>query len=279
MKNIISTVIIVFIAIIAGYFSYQFVTESSSKQEMVEIPDTITETLSPTPPPSAEIADLYEISEPEVEEPVTAPLPPIVPPPAKLDDSDSQVLLAVTEVSADFAQWLIPEQQIRKWVLAIDLMADGKLPRRYRPLNFPMSKFSVKASAEQTNNVINGDKFIAVNDNHKRMNAIINSLSKIDPALLARYYKQWLPILEQAYSEQGKPGSFNQRFLQTISQVLAVNQLSNNPTLVRPKVLYRYADKSLEQASDIEKLLWRMGPDNSLQLQFFLRELRTHIDQ
>lgn len=82
-------------------------------------------------------------------------------------------------------------------------------------------------------------------------------------------YREWLPILEKAYSEQGKPDTFDQRARQTISQVLGAEQLSDTPALTRPSVLYRYADETLEQASDVDKLLWRMGPENSAQLQDF----------
>ena len=58
---------------------------------------------------------------------------PLVAPPVSLEGSDVQVKEAVLDFAPAMASWLLPDQQIRKWVLLVDLMAEGKLPRRYRP--------------------------------------------------------------------------------------------------------------------------------------------------
>lgn len=225
---------------------------------------------APAPPP-VKVRPPEPVSlppEPEIVAEPQIPEIPVVPPPASIDNSDTQVLLAVADFAPKLSQWLLPNEQIRKWVLAVDLMADGKLPKRYRPVDFPMDKFATAKQGEQT---------IVKDDNYGRMNAIVETVISIEPAVLARYYKEWLPTLEKAYREQGKPDSFDQRLQQTISQVLAADSLDKTPELVRPSVLYQYADKNLEQASDVEKLLWRMGPENTEQLQAYLRELRNQL--
>lgn len=230
----------------------------------------------PEPPPVAQETE-PEITSPEPVDPYPQPEPPppeevltpVVKPPPELENSDKLVLEAVTDFAPTLSKWLIPDEQVRKWVLTIDLMADGKLPKRYRPVDYPMEKFKVDVKDEEK---------LASEDNYARMDKMVDTLTTIDPALLARYYKEWLPLLEKAYQEQGKSGTFDQRFKQSISQLLATDTLSEQPELIQPSVLYRYKDKAKENASDIEKLVWRIGPDNTEKLQVFLRELRSHID-
>ena len=149
-------------------------------------------------------------------------------------------------------------------------MADGKLPKRYRPIDYPMAKFKTEAS---------GIDEVTAEENYQRMTLLINTVTSIEASTLARYYQEWLPLLEKAYREQGKPDTFNQRFMQTISQVLAVNNLEQQPALIRPSVLYQFENPEYEDATDVEKLLWRMGPDNAEELQGFLRELRYQLQQ
>ena len=215
---------------------------------------------TPEPMPQA-------IPEPEV---VIEELAPIIPAPQSLDNSDPQVLSAVADFAPKLSKWLLPKEQVRKWVLAVDLLADGKLPKRYLPVDYPMNKFSTDVNAA-------GPQLSTTN--YTRMDEIINTVTAVDSAVAARYYQEWLPTLEQAYKEQGKAGSFDQRLMQTISQVLATEPLEQEPTLKRPSVLYKYKDQNLEAANDIEKLMWRMGPENSEKIQNFLRELRYQIDQ
>ncbi|MGK0500182.1 MAG: hypothetical protein ACJAYG_001829 [Oceanicoccus sp.] len=193
----------------------------------------------------------------------------IVSPPAELQDSDSQVLLAVAGLAPELSTWLLPDEQIRKWVLAIDLVADGNLPKRYRPLDYPMDKFSTDSSGA-------GD--VADQKNFARMDVLINTLAAIDSKTLADYYQSWLPILEKAYREQGKPGNFDQRLRQAISQVLAASPADQQQPLIRPSVLYKYEDDVLESASDVEKILWRTGANNTEKLQNLMREFRMELN-
>ena len=263
--------VIAVIAIIALIFVVRFVIAPE------EQPAAITDApVAPQPSAVQRPEPQPPTTEPDttaaINTPPAVPLPEepsLVPPPLELENSDPQILLAVADFAPELGQWLLPDEQIRKWVLTVDLMADGKLPKRYRPVDYPMDKFAVEQQGTDT---------VAAEGNYARMNAIVGTLSTIDPKRLAGYYREWLPLLEKAYREQGKPDTFDQRFRQTISQILGAEQLSDEPALKRPSVLYRYADETLEEASDVDKLLWRMGHENSEQLQNFLRELRYELD-
>jgi virulence-associated protein VapD len=41
--------------------------------------------------------------------------------------------------------------------------------------------------------------------------------------------------------------------------------------------MYRYQDNSLEAASDIDKLMWRLGFENTNNIQKFLRDLKSRM--
>ena len=260
-KNIVLAIVIA--AVVIG--AYFFTSEKNAE------PPEITEDIP------VEQADTFAepayLPEPVVgEESVEPPKPEviIVEPPSVIDNSDPQVLLAIADFAPKLSAWLLPSEQIRKWVLAIDLLADGNLPKRYRPMDYPMDTFTIAK---------NEDSIKAAEKNFQRVNEILDVVTAIDPKLLARYYEEWLPLLEKAYKEQGKPDTFNQRFKQSISQVLAATPLDTEPELVRPGVFYQYADERLEKASDVEKLLWRIGEENTERLQFYLRELRFEIEE
>ena len=49
--------------------------------------------------------------------------------------------------------------------------------------------------------------------------------------------------------------------------------------LVRPHVLYKFADPDLEDLSSGQKLLLRMGPEHASRIKSVLSDLRTRIAQ
>jgi hypothetical protein len=214
-------------------------------------------------PPTASI--------PEPSEPNTSKVPPpdIVMPPANLQHSDPSVAAAATDLSANIAGWLLPKEQIRKWVILVDNIATGKVPLKSRPLDFPMAAFTVQGS---------DTKPTLSSKNYQRATPLVDAFTGLDTALMARYYRAWQPLLQQAYAELGQPGDFHQRLLQAIDQVLAVEPLSGEHIeLKQPAVYYTFADPEKEQASDVEKLLWRLGPQNTARIQAHLQALKTQL--
>lgn len=191
--------------------------------------------------------------------------PPVVAPPESLDGSDSTVQSAAQDISPQLAEWMKPDQQIRKWVTTIANVADGKVVDKNRPLSFSVPKFKVDER--------DGKTYMST-ENYQRAKPLVDTLTSIPPDKLAAYYRQWRPLLEKAYSELGKPGTFHNRLMNAIDEVLAVKPLDHSPELKQPSVYYVYADPKLEKASAIDKLMWRLGPDNTRELQQYLRKLQ-----
>ncbi len=196
------------------------------------------------------------------------PQKPLVAAPVALDNSDAQMRAAATDIAPDLVQWLTPQEQIRKWVALIDEIAEGKLPLQNRPLNYPLTTFMVKRD---------GDTLTLDKENYPRTTLLIKTVTSISPARLAQYYHAWRPLLDKAYAELGNKGSFDNRVHLAIQRILAVKSLPAEPQLVRPSVYYKYADPKLEAASDIEKLMWRLGPDNTQRIQDYLQQLQREL--
>ena len=190
--------------------------------------------------------------------------PPIVQPPKQLDNSDTSVQNAVTQLDAQLPQWLMPEEQIRKWVMLVNQLADGKVPARNRPLEYPLTPFKVKQRE--------GSLWLDPDDYH-RADVLIKAITRIPPEMLARYYHAWEPLLQKAQDELGNDARFQDKLRQAIKRIEAVKPLDGEVKLEPVVITYRFVDPTLEQASALEKQMWRLGPDNTRLLQQYLRKL------
>ena len=72
-------------------------------------------------------------------------------------------------------------------------------------------------------------------------------------------------------------GYFNDRLVEVIDNLLATPDPKGPIALVRPNVMYTYADPGLEGRSAGQKLLIRMGPENAKAVKAKLTELRAVI--
>lgn len=225
----------------------------------------------PTPPPAAEREPAERkpvMQSPQREEPSEPEPPQIVEPPEQLEKSDSVVMEAVQDLAPKLTAWLTPDQQIRKWVLTVDNVAAGNLLTKHRPVNYDVGSFKVENQ--------NG-KMVMSEANYERADKLIDTVLAIPPEQLARYYEGWQPTLEKAYDELGRGGDFDERLRAAIDRVLKVEPLEEPPELEQPSVFYTYADEDLEEADQISKLMWRLGPDNTRRIQEYLRELKQSL--
>lgn len=231
------------------------------------------ETAVPTlaPPPVASRPLVREAPVPDLPPaPAEPPVPAadIEPAPAQLENSDSAVLAAIERLNPKVAQWLLPEEQVRKWVLTINLLAEGRIPVKDRPLQVALPPFQV---------IRDGETLTLDRSNHGRAATLINAITEIPPARLAQYYRAWRPLLEQAQAELGNGMVFHERLHTAIKRTLAVQPLTGSIELEAGVMRYTYANPALEQASALEKALWRLGPTNILRIQQYLRDLQPQL--
>lgn len=269
MKSLIAAIVVVLLVAGGAWWYLSSGTDPNAVEPLVDstpesgdlsaFSDRNTNTAPPQP---AQTVDASQSQDPVDET--------IVPPPADLNDSDGRAQAAAADLSPKIASLMSPREQIRKWVLMTDLMAGGQLPNKRRPLDYPVESFKVEKQ---------GDRVVMSDANYQRVEPLIERVTSMEPERVAAYYDTWQPLLESAYGEQGKPGSFHQRVTSTIDRILEVEPLTGQPELVRPNVMYKYKDPKLEKAPELNKWLWRMGPDNMEKLQAFLRELRPLLEQ
>jgi hypothetical protein len=195
----------------------------------------------------------------------------LIPPPEDLNDSDAAFLAVVASVNEELPPLLSAHEQIRKWVLLVNLAADGKTSLEHRPFKLPYRKFLV---------VEKGDRVFLNPANYDRYSALVETVTQIPPQTLVSYFRFWQPLLERAYNDIGEPAAFDSRVEAALEQVLAAPVLEGEIELEPPtSVMYRYKSKEHEQASAIHKWLWRTGPDNMRKLQAYFREVQAYLKQ
>jgi hypothetical protein len=107
---------------------------------------------------------------------------------------------------------------------------------------------------------------------------MVEVLRKTDMQRFAAVYLHFYPLFQKAYQDLGYPnGYFNDRLVQVIDVLLATPQITGPVELVRPNVMYTFADPKLESRPAGQKVLIRMGPDNAAAVKAKLMELRAII--
>ncbi|HWW21308.1 MAG TPA: DUF3014 domain-containing protein [Steroidobacteraceae bacterium] len=220
-------------------------------------------------PPPAATAPAPSAPAPAIQNPVpAAPTPQPLPP---LQSSDGPLHEAMSELMGKRAtdSLLKPEQLIRHIVVTVDNLSRKKAAFESRPTKPLPGSFMAKGDEQHS---------ILDPSNYQRYTAIMQVVQMVDSKQLAALYFHYYPLFQQEYQNQGYPnGYFNDRLVATIDNLLATPDVSGDIVLVRPNVMYQFADPNLEDLSAGQKALLRVGPQNAAIIKAKLRELRTQI--
>ena len=203
--------------------------------------------------------------------PPPADEPPVIkaPPTPPLDQSDEWVIEQLP--LADIASRLAKPDLVRKGVVFIDNLADGDVLYQHSPLSPLTQPFRV---VEQ-DNFSYPDKA-----NFQRYRPYLDWLEKVDMAQWLAFYHQLRPLIGKAAQELGYDADYiDRRLLETIDLMLATPDISDNYALVSPRAMYQFADPQLEALPGAQKLLLRMGRENRLRFQQWLRRFRRALRQ
>jgi hypothetical protein len=174
------------------------------------------------------------------------------------------------------AQWLIPEQLLRRLVATTDNLARNARIEPLRPLRAPATPFAVQP--EVLDATTGTERLTLGAPNFSRYDAAVALLAKTDMAAATQLYRQLYPSLQKTYEDLGYPDRyFNDRVVDIIDHLLATPEPNMPLLLEQPKVLYRYADVELESRSAGQKLLLRMGVNHTRIIKQKLREFRAQI--
>ncbi|WP_210395623.1 DUF3014 domain-containing protein [Motiliproteus sediminis] len=198
---------------------------------------------------------------------VVAPKPSL----PTLDDSDALFrdgLLGLDPSNA-LADLLIDAELIRKFVVVVDNMAEGRIPRKHSLLRGPKEGF--KASETASGLWLDGYNF-------GRYSLYVGLVEGLPTDAAVGLYQRYYPLMQQAYAELGYPRrSFHQRLLQALDHLLDSPLKSRALALEQPSVMYKFADPELERLSAVHKQMLRLGPANAELVLARVTLLRTAL--
>jgi len=190
-----------------------------------------------------------------------------------LDNSDSEVKRGLMSLDATLmlANLLIDEELIRKFVVMVDNMAAGQIPRKHSVLRPLPTAFRA---------VEKGDQVFLDGYNFSRYIPYVDLFISLDSKRITGLYQRYYPLMQQAYAELGYPRrSFHKRILMAVDHLLDSPVMDGAIVLVQPSVMYKYADPELEQLSDVHKQMLRMGSENARSILTRLTVLRSELMQ
>lgn len=202
--------------------------------------------------------------------PVPAPAPEEKPLPP-LKDSDASMLEALSTLIGPqaLANFILPETLVRHLVVTIDNLPRQTFAPQMAPVRLPGGQLRTAGS---------GDTLAIAPENYARYRPYVRLAETVDAAKLAAVYARFYPLFQQAYADLGFPNAyFNDRLVEVIDHLLATPDVKGPIQLVVPHVLAEFADPDLQERSQGQKMLLRMGPENAARVKAKLREIRAAV--
>ena len=230
------------------------------------------ETLAPVPAPvqpvtpAPVVAVEEETPEPEVVEEIVE-LP-------TLNDSDGFLSerLQALETGARLMALLTSDDIIRKFVVFVDNVAEGNLPQ----LEYPVRRLPQAMAVRELDENLYEMQTVS----YQRYTALIDGLTAVNPEQALAIYRVMKPLFQEAYAEIGYPNrNFDDTLARAIDNVVNASTAEGPFQLIKPKVMYIYADSEIERMSPVEKQLLRMGPQNAEKLKLALQQYRQRLSR
>jgi hypothetical protein len=243
--------------ILAGFYYWQ---QRTSRQTLP--PPSVSEA---PPAPEAETT-------PQIRHPIEETRPSEVAKPLPtLDESEKAAQAALDSLfgQKNVRKFFRVDDFVRHLVVTIDNLPRKQVPLRYVPVNPPARHFL--ASGDEDSLILNPD-------NYRRYTPYVRLAETLDAKKFAVVYGHYYPLFQQAYEELGYPSRyFNDRLIEVIDDLLAAPDVQAPIKLIRPKVMYQFADPELEARSAGQKIMIRMGSENAARIKAKLQEVRREL--
>ncbi len=219
-----------------------------AEEEVVEeeAPEVVPVPVAPQPTPEPVIP-----AEPQIQ------LPPLA-------ESDNFVVERIGAWSLP-ASWLRRGDLLARAAVVLQNAADGRVPRRQVAFLTPGKPYQV---------IKEGERYFVDPASYARYDTYIDVLERVPPSELAQFATLVTPLLTDALGLLGdrrQPGDLLAAVSERIS---ALPDLPSKVELLRPKVVYTYADPNLEGLPEFDKQVLRMGPENISRLRSYLAEFK-----
>ena len=213
---------------------------------------------------------VFDARSPEPPPPVEAvqpqPLPEDPPPPLPaLADSDDEVRAAFSAYDLP-TPWLARAGLLQRATTLLVNLGTGTLPRRQLAFLAPAEPFKVTKE---------GERFFMDPAGYARYTPLMDTLERVPPEQLGALLRRYEPLLAEALGQLGERDSVARFVTRAADEILARRPVSGRIELVRPNVLFQYANPALEEASELDKQLLRVGPENLARLQRYVQRVRS----
>ncbi len=269
--NMILLLLILTIFSFAGWHLYNIGLFSSPESKVVKIAPQLKSSPAGDSsqrlqmPPRHPVMPPRKVFKPEGAQPVEPPLP------TSLDQGDAYLKARLPQLTDQhqLLQIFVLEHFIQKLVLVIDQLPNKHINRQHLPVRPPSPGFVISGS---------GEKLFIGKKNAARYKPYIELAEAIPDRALLRLYRGLYPLFQKAYRETGHPrGHFNDRLIQVIDHLLQAPEPADPIALVPHVQRYKYADESLESLSAGQKILLRMGNENSRRIKAKLLSLQQGL--
>lgn len=225
-------------------------------------------------PPAVATAPVVEEAPVEVEiaaPPVEEQAAEVVQLPS-LNDSDAFVIdgLRALQSGAALIAILADEQLIRSIVVFVDNISRGEFPQTGLPYK--------RIGQEMAVSNIDANLFVMEESAHDRFNQLIDTFVAVDTEQAMILYRTLQPLFQQSYAEIGnRNANFDDTLRTAINNVLRAPNVQGPYQLVKPSVMYLYADANIENMEEMQKQLIRIGPENTEKLKTKLRQFSGQL--
>jgi hypothetical protein len=216
-------------------------------------------------PPLSAPASAPVYSEPEAEpEAPPEPLP-------ELTESDAEVTQALADIAgtARLADYLVADQLISRAVASIDSLTTRRVAVSINPVRAAEDKFIVDTE---------DDALLLSPQNYARYDGYVALLQAMESDALIAFYRRYHPLFQQAWEENGGEGTFDDRLLAVIDNLLEAPDPAGPVYLVKPEAVYLFVDPELEAMTAGQKVLFRMGSANAAVVKEKLRAFRAALN-
>ncbi len=189
-----------------------------------------------------------------------------------LNASDAFVLdgLRAMQNGVALVRVLANEQLVRKFVVFVENVSRGGFPQTELPY-LPLGQ-------EMPVSNIDDNLYVMDPSAHARFDEVVNTFVALDPEQAMVLYRALSPLFQQAYAEIGfRDVNFDDTLRRALTRVISANDVEGPLQLVKPKVMYLYADSRIETLSAVNKQLVRLGPENSAKLKDMLRQFLQQL--
>ncbi len=264
-------ILILLIAGVAGWYLSENLQEKFSLSEPAEVETRVE--LSPTQPQAASERQSVPARHPLEALPATPTVQEVAEPalPESLDQADAYLRERLGQLILDKPTLNLLNLNffIQKFVLFVDHLPTKDIPRLHLPLLPPEPGFVTVGTGET---LVIGQK------NARRYRGYVSLVEAIPDAGLIRLYRGLYPLFQEAYRQSGvEKGYFNDRLIEAFDDLLQTPEPAAPLTVVAHVSRYRFANPALEELSAGQKILLRMGLENTRRVKMKIQGLRQAL--